>query len=97
MATQLSGGSIGRVHLLDNRRLWAIWARPGRLAGICHQRPQALSNCHRDLLSSRAPRQETPGGRRLAAIVAADAVGYSRMMRDDEAGTLGLFKSTAQK
>jgi hypothetical protein len=32
----------------------------------------------------------------LAAILAADAVGYGRMMRDDEAGTLALFKSTAQ-
>ncbi len=26
--------------------------------------------------------------RRLAAILAADVVGYSRMMREDEAGTL---------
>jgi class 3 adenylate cyclase/pimeloyl-ACP methyl ester carboxylesterase len=30
--------------------------------------------------------------RRLAAILAADAVGYSRMMRDDEAGALALLK-----
>jgi class 3 adenylate cyclase/pimeloyl-ACP methyl ester carboxylesterase len=29
--------------------------------------------------------------RRLAAILAADAVGYSRMMREDEAGALGLL------
>jgi adenylate cyclase len=28
----------------------------------------------------------------LAAILAADAVGYSRMMRDDEAGTLALLQ-----
>jgi adenylate cyclase len=31
--------------------------------------------------------------RRLAAILAADVVGYSRMMRDDEAGTLAQIKS----
>jgi class 3 adenylate cyclase/pimeloyl-ACP methyl ester carboxylesterase len=30
--------------------------------------------------------------RRLAAILAADAVGYSRMMRDDEPGTLALLQ-----
>ncbi len=29
--------------------------------------------------------------RRLAAIMAADAVGYSRMMREDEAGALALL------
>ena len=31
--------------------------------------------------------------RRLAAILAADVVGYSRMMQADEAGTLGALKS----
>jgi adenylate cyclase len=31
--------------------------------------------------------------RRLAAIFAADAVGYSRMMGKDEAGTLAALKS----
>ena len=31
--------------------------------------------------------------RRLAAIVAADVVGYSRLMRDDEAGTLAQLKT----
>jgi adenylate cyclase len=31
--------------------------------------------------------------RRLAAILAADVVGYSRMMEQDEAGTLALLKS----
>ncbi len=30
--------------------------------------------------------------RRLAAILAADVVGYSRMMREDEAGTLAQLK-----
>jgi class 3 adenylate cyclase len=31
--------------------------------------------------------------RRLAAILAADVVGYSRLMGEDEAGTLARFKS----
>ena len=31
--------------------------------------------------------------RRLAAILAADAVGYSRLMEQDEAGTLARLKS----
>jgi class 3 adenylate cyclase len=35
--------------------------------------------------------------RRLAAILAADAVGYSRMMREDERGRSPCCTSTAQK
>ena len=31
--------------------------------------------------------------RRLAAILAADVVGYSRMMRENEAGTLAQLKT----
>ncbi len=31
--------------------------------------------------------------RRLAAILAADVVGYSRMMREDETGTLAQLKT----
>jgi adenylate cyclase len=31
--------------------------------------------------------------RRLAAILAADIAGYSRMMNDDEAGTLAALKT----
>ncbi len=31
--------------------------------------------------------------RRLAAILAADVVGYSRLMRTDEAGTLAQLKT----
>ena len=38
-------------------------------------------------MSDQAPR------RRLAAILAADVVGYSRMMQADEAGTLAALKS----
>jgi class 3 adenylate cyclase len=37
--------------------------------------------------------QGKPVERRLAAILAADAVGYSRMMQADEAGTLAALKS----
>ena len=33
-----------------------------------------------------------PTSRRLAAILAADVVGYSRLMGDDEVGTLGALK-----
>jgi TolB-like protein len=36
---------------------------------------------------------EKPAQRRLAAILAADVVGYSRMMEQDEAGTLAVLKS----
>src|SRR5499426_1087678 len=36
--------------------------------------------------------EQTPR-RRLAAILAADVVGYSRMMQADEAGTLAALKS----
>ncbi len=36
---------------------------------------------------------EDPAPRRLAAILAADVVGYSRLMERDEAGTLALLKS----
>jgi len=35
------------------------------------------------------PEQE----RRLAAILAADVVGYSRLVREDEVGTLANFKA----
>lgn len=35
---------------------------------------------------------EAPANRRFAAILAADVVGYSRMMREDEAGTLAALK-----
>src|SRR5215475_10668728 len=38
-------------------------------------------------MSEQAPR------RRLAAIVAADVVGYSRLMQADEAGTLAVLKA----
>ena len=36
---------------------------------------------------------ENPVERRLAAILAADVVGYSRMMGEDEAGTLSLIRA----
>ncbi len=34
-----------------------------------------------------------PGSSRLAAILAADVVGYSRLIREDEAGTLAVLKA----
>ena len=36
-------------------------------------------------------------GRRLAAILAADVVGYSRLMGQDEAGTLAALESSADR
>src|SRR6516165_5436135 len=36
---------------------------------------------------------ELPAARRLAAILAADVVGYSRLMKQDEVGTLAALKS----
>ncbi len=35
--------------------------------------------------------------RRLAAILAADVVGYSRLMRADEAGTLAQLKTLREE
>jgi adenylate cyclase len=35
--------------------------------------------------------------RRLAAILAADVVGFSRLMERDEAGTLVVLKAMAQR
>jgi adenylate cyclase len=42
-------------------------------------------------MSEQAPR------RRLAAILAADVVGYSRMMQADKAATLAVLKDGAQR
>jgi class 3 adenylate cyclase len=39
------------------------------------------------------PPSREPAMRRLAAILAADVVGYSRMMGEDEGGTLGALKA----
>jgi class 3 adenylate cyclase len=38
--------------------------------------------------------QDLPMVRRLAAIMAADVAGYSRLMGEDEAGTLAQLKTT---
>ncbi len=35
--------------------------------------------------------------RRLAAILAADVVGYSRLMREDEAGTLDALRTRREE
>ena len=40
--------------------------------------------------------EATPVRRRLAAILAADIAGYSRLMGEDEAGTLAALKSLRQ-
>ena len=40
---------------------------------------------------------ERPVQRRLVAILAADVVGYSRLMERDEAGTLSLLKDRREQ
>ena len=40
------------------------------------------------------PLSETQVNRRLAAILAADVVGYSRMIGEDEAGTLAALEGS---
>ena len=40
---------------------------------------------------------EARAQRRLAAILAADVVGYSRLMEVDEAGTLAALQGAAQR
>jgi class 3 adenylate cyclase len=46
----------------------------------------------RDLGFSLTSRNILPVQRKLAAILAADVVGYSRLMRADETGTLTAMK-----
>jgi len=49
----------------------------------------SIPNWVRPMASS----EQHPTSRRLAAILAADVVGYSRLMGDDEVGTLGTLKT----
>jgi adenylate cyclase len=43
------------------------------------------------------PTLERPVQWKLAAILAADVVGYSHLMEADEAGTLSRFKTTREQ
>src|SRR5262249_50276562 len=61
------------------RRPWTLWRDGLQYAAEQHRGPLGMSE--------QAPR------RRLAAILAADVVGYSRMMQADEAGTLAALKA----
>jgi TolB-like protein/class 3 adenylate cyclase len=50
-----------------------------------------------DLAREEAPRPDEPPERRLAAILCADLVGYSRMMEADEATTLAAVKGVRRE
>src|SRR5262245_21048595 len=70
-------------------------ARP---AGDDFERADPLRRHHVEAAPRGVPRWPAQGGparmtRRLAAIVAADVVGYSRLMGIDEAGTLAALKA----
>src|SRR5215475_12650497 len=54
--------------------------------------PPGLTICFRAASGPLAMAEQAPQ-RRLAAILAADVVGYSRMMQADEAGTLATLKA----
>ena len=58
------------------------------------RRPAASPAGRRDVRQDERPEQkaEGPVRRRLAAILAADVVGYSRLMERDEAGTLAALR-----
>jgi adenylate cyclase len=49
------------------------------------------------MLQNSVPRVERPLQRKLAAILAADIVGYSHLMEADEAGTLARLKSAREQ
>jgi class 3 adenylate cyclase len=54
----------------------------------CSYNPVSLGS-----LEQPTPVAETRVERRLATILAADVVGYSRLMGQDEAGTLAILKA----
>src|SRR6266566_1822992 len=69
-------------------------ADSGRFGSYCHSRPKKADNSvSARLCSGRAPMQSDSVQRRLAAILAADVAGYSRLMGVDEIGTLTALKA----
>src|SRR5262245_46462594 len=86
---------------------YLVESQPFRdLATRDHRRGLTLSGSRRDRLLNgpslqlgaqrllcSTPMAEERTRRRLAAILAADVVGYSRLMEQDEAGTLAALKS----
>ena len=69
-------------------RTFTISSRPRRWTAMSDDLtyPAQRERIHRGPAQSRSPRTMT-AARRLAAILAADVVGYSRLMGEDEAGT----------
>jgi class 3 adenylate cyclase len=55
--------------------------------------PRELLARVRSVLRRRAPERETAPARRIAAILAADIAGYSRLVGDDEEGTLARLRA----
>ncbi len=56
-------------------------------------RPDVISLSYTRVWEKTGPMAAKRVQRRLAAILAADVVGYSRLMREDETGTLAALKA----
>ena len=85
----LRSGTKSRNHRTDHGRA----ASGRRLARPSSTRRFLWPSCYR-ARSSRRPMSET---RKLAAILAADVVGYSRLMGEDEAGTARAVREHARR
>jgi class 3 adenylate cyclase len=104
---ELSDTSDGRFSLLDVGSTYGTFImregewRKIKQAVIGPDEPVMLGKCRitpAQMLKSRGsrpaePQSREPAIRRLAAILAADVVGYSRMMGEDEGGTLAALKA----
>lgn len=104
---ELSDTSDGRYAILDVGSTYGTFImregewRKIRQAVVGPDEPIMLGKCKTTptqmlkLKGSRSaePSSREPAIRRLAAILAADVVGYSRMMGEDEGGTLAALKA----
>ncbi len=100
--TRLPGGVVppevqARLLKLWSHRVGVLAHNEGRTLGPAYAPPVPFTMAPGE---TRAPGLESPvegnttfGGRRLAAIVFTDAVGYSARMQADEASTLALVQS----
>ena len=104
---ELSDASDGRFSILDVGSTYGTFImregewRKIKQAVIGPDEPVMLGKCKitpAQMLKSRGsrpaePQSREPAIRRLAAILAADVVGYSRMMGEDEGSTLAALKA----
>jgi class 3 adenylate cyclase len=104
---ELSDTSDGRYSIVDMGSSYGTFImregewRKIKQAVIGPDEPVMLGKCRitpAQMLKSRGsrpaePQSREPAIRRLAAIVAADVVGYSRLMGEDEGGTLAALKA----